>query len=211
MTFKRTIAFAAVLLFTLLITEFASRSERVEPKRSFDDFPRTIGKWQGRKQRFDPEIYNILGVDDSVLMNFSSPDNRHVNLYVGFYQSQKEGDLIHSPKNCMPGAGWNIVDTRIETVGLADPRNPRKVIFLELKKGSEKQLMLYWFQSRGRIISSEYWQKIWLVIDSITKRRTDGSFVRLISPVTGSEAQTLETLKAFARRIYPYLNEYIPS
>lgn len=211
MTFKRTIAFAAVLLFTLLITEFASRSERVEPKRSFDDFPRTIGKWQGRKQRFDPEIYNILGVDDSVLMNFSSPDNRHVNLYVGFYQSQKEGDLIHSPKNCMPGAGWNIVNTRIETVGLADPRNPRKVIFLELKKGSEKQLMLYWFQSRGRIISSEYWQKIWLVIDSITKRRTDGSFVRLISPVAGSETQTLETLKAFARQIYPYLNEYIPS
>ena len=211
MTFKRTIAFAAVLLFTLLITEFASRSERVEPKRSFDDFPRTIGKWQGRKQRFDPEIYNILGVDDSVLMNFSSPDNRHVNLYVGFYQSQKEGDLIHSPKNCMPGAGWNIVNTRIETVGLADPQNPRKVIFLELKKGSEKQLMLYWFQSRGRIISSEYWQKIWLVIDSITKRRTDGSFVRLISPVAGSETQTLETLKAFARQIYPYLNEYIPS
>jgi len=211
MTFKRTIAFAAVLIFTFMITEFASRSEIVEPKRSFDDFPQTIGKWQGKKEQFDPEIYDVLGVDDSVLMNFRSPDNRHVNVYVGFYQSQKEGDLIHSPKNCMPGAGWNIVDTRLEQVELEGSQNPKKVILLEIQKGSEKQLMLYWFQSRGRIIPSEYWQKIWLVIDSITKRRTDGSFVRLISPVTGSEAQTLETLKSFARKIYPYLNEYIPS
>lgn len=199
------------MLLTLLITEFASRSERIEPNLDFDKFPGKIGKWQGRADQFDPEIYNILGVDDSILMNYRSPDNRHVNLYVGFYQSQKEGDLIHSPKNCMPGAGWNVVKSRIEPIEFPDTGKPMKVILLELQKGPQKQLVLYWFQSRGRIISSEYWQKIWLVVDSITRRRTDGSFVRLISPVTDSKEKTLETLKSFTRLIYPGLKEFIPS
>ncbi len=133
-----------------------------------------------------------------------------VNLYVGFYQSQKEGDIIHSPKNCMPGAGWNIIDTSIESVQI-DHGKSVKVIRLLLEKGTEKQLVLYWFQSRGRIISSEYAQKIWLVVDSITRQRTDGSFVRLISTVKGNEKRTLNRLKDFANIIFPILNEYIPS
>ena len=211
MSYTRIVTTACVLLLALFITEIATRSERIEPSRNFDTFPRTIGSWQGRMDQFDPEVYNILGVDDSILMNFRSPDNRYVNLYVGFYQSQKEGDLIHSPKNCMPGAGWNIVKSRIEPVHFPETGKAMKVILLELEKGSQKQLVLYWFQSRGRIISSEYWQKIWLVIDSITKSRTDGSFVRLIAPVGDSKEKALETLKSFARLISPHLNEYIPS
>ncbi len=211
MTYTRIIIISSVLLLALVITGIASRSERIEPSRNFENFPGNIGPWQGRMDQFDPEVYNVLGVDDSILMNFRSPDNRYVNLYVGFYQSQKEGDLIHSPKNCMPGAGWNIVKSRIEPVTFPETGKTMDVILLELEKGSQKQLVLYWFQSRGRIISSEYWQKIWLVIDSITKRRTDGSFVRLISPVADSKEKTLETLKSFTRLITPHLNEYIPS
>jgi EpsI family protein len=132
---------------------------------------------------------------------------------VGFYQSQKEGDLIHSPKNCMPGSGWNILNTSIESVDVGQGGSVKNinVIKLILVKESQKQVVLYWFQSRGRIIASEYMQKIWLVIDSITKHRTDGSFVRLISPVVENEAKTLEILKGFTQEIYPFLNEYIPS
>ena len=86
-----------------------------------------------------------------------------------------------------------------------------KAIKLLLQKGAEKQIVLYWFQSRGRIISSEYMQKIWLVIDSVTKHRTDGSFVRLISPVAVDESTTLKALKEFANMVYPVLSEHIPS
>jgi len=142
-------------------------------------------------------------------MNYQSPDNDFVQLYIGYYESQKEGDLIHSPKNCMPGAGWNIVDSGIEKVDIGE--KTIKVIRLNLKKGSSEQTVLYWFHSRGRIISSEYFQKIWLVIDSVTKRRTDGSFVRLITPVKESREKSLELLKDFTAEIFPYINEYIPS
>ena len=113
----------------------------------------------------------------------------------------------------MPGAGWNITRTSLEEMEIPGiPSGKTKAIKLIVKKGPHKQIMLYWFQSRGRIINSEYMQKIYLVIDSITRNRTDGSFVRLIAPVTNdNEAETLNRMKDFAKQLMPLLNDYIPS
>ena len=113
----------------------------------------------------------------------------------------------------MPGGGWNITDTSIEVLKVPG-NSPDKinVIKLDISNGREKQVVLYWYQSRGRFISSEYWQKIYLVIDSIAKKRTDGSFVRLITPViNGNEEKALTDLKDFARLLVPVLQEYLPS
>lgn len=210
MTWKRTAIVVLILIATAGVTAMASKSERVLPNRPFNEFPLEVDQWKGRKGSLDPEVYNILGVEDYIFADYQNASGEIINLYVGFYQSQKEGDIIHSPRNCMPGAGWNIIETSIEPVKGFHGRS-MNVIRLLLEKGGEKQVVLYWFQSRGRIISSEYMQKIWLVVDSITKQRTDGSFVRLISPVNGEEENTLERLKGFAAKIYPILNEYIPS
>jgi EpsI family protein len=199
------------MLLTAVLTGFASQSEKIAPNKSFNEFPLEIGQWNGVKDELDQKVYNILGVEDYILANYRKKSREMVNLYVGFYQSQKEGDIIHSPKNCMPGAGWNITDTSIETVSMDETETSIKVIKLLLEKGAEKQIVLYWFQSRGRIISSEYMQKIWLVIDSVTKHRTDGSFVRLISPVAIDEKTTVKILKEFTKKVYPVLKEYIPS
>ena len=201
------------MALTLMVLGFTNRAETIKPNKSFGTFPMTIGPWQGSSSRFDQKIYDKLGVDDSILAAYRSEKDETVQLYVGFYQSQREGDLIHSPKNCMPGSGWNIARTSIEAVDVSDHDIPKNinVIKLLLVKGSQKQVVLYWFQSRGRVISSEYLQNIWLVIDSITKHRTDGSFVRVISPVVKGEDETLKIMKDFIRAVYPYLNEYIPS
>jgi EpsI family protein len=211
--YKRPVVIVIIMLMTMILLFFVRQSERIKPNKPFDTFPMKIGEWQGIPDKFDARIYDVLGVDDSVLANYRSEKKGSVNLYVGFYQSQKEGDLIHSPKNCLPGAGWNITETSIESIDVSDKKENKTidVIRLRLEKESQKQVVLYWFQSQGRIISSEYMQKIWLVIDSITKHRTDGSFVRLISPVMGDESQTLERMKEFAKEIFPYLTEYIPS
>jgi len=211
MSVQRTIVIISIMVLTAVLTSFASRSERIEPNKPFSEFPLEIDQWKGVKGELDQEVYNILGVEDYILANYRKDSGERVNLYVGFYQSQKEGDIIHSPKNCMPGAGWKITDTTIETVNTDNSAKKIKVIKLLLQKGAEKQVVLYWFQSRGRIISSEYMQKIWLVIDSVTKHRTDGSFVRLISPVTIDEQTTLKVLKEFANNIYPVLKAHIPS
>ncbi len=186
--------------------------ESMQAKKKFSTFPKQVGAWIGKESFFEQKIYDKLGVDDSVLISYKSNDTREVQLYVGYYESQREGDLIHSPKNCMPGSGWNITDTSLEEIIIPGNKTKKiKAIKLILEKGINKQVVLYWFQSRGRFIASEYWQKIYLVWDAIFKNRTDGSFVRLIAPVNdkGVESAT-DHLKSFAVAVIPILNEYIP-
>ena len=179
--------------------------------RPFSSFPKQIGEWIGTQDRFDQKIYDALGVDDSILSNYRTSDGRQVQLYIGFYQSQREGDIIHSPKNCMSGSGWNITQTSLEELNFSGTKTGKiKVIKLILEKGAQKDVVLYWFQSRGRIISSEYWQKVFLVWDAIFKHRTDGSFVRLMSPVGKNELETTQNIKAFAKELFPVLEQYLP-
>ncbi|MCF8063249.1 MAG: EpsI family protein [Deltaproteobacteria bacterium] len=200
------------MLATALLVGHASRSESVPPSRPLSEFPIRIDSWVGESERFDDNVYRILGVDDSILATYRSPGGEWVQLYVGFYASQREGDLIHSPKNCMPGGGWNIVRMDLETLDVPSLGKPFEAIKLVLEKGDRRQVVLYWFQSRGRFIASEYLQKIYLVFDSITRNRTDGSFVRLIAPVgPGGEDLTLETMKSFAAQLVPVLMTYLPS
>jgi EpsI family protein len=113
----------------------------------------------------------------------------------------------------MPGAGWNIIQTSLEQVTIPNS-NPEKIemIKLLLEKADQQQVILYWFQSRGRFIASEYMQRIYVVIDSIAKHRTDGSFIRLMAPViNGNVERTSSYLRDFARLLLPILQEYIPS
>lgn len=208
----RAIVASLIMISVYIYISFMSHREVVQPRKQFSTFPKQIGNWVGKEGRFSQQVYDALGVDDSILISYINPEGQDVQLYVGFYQSQREGSLIHSPKNCMPGSGWNITASSIEEITISgDKPETIKVIKLILEKGIQKQVVLYWYQSRGRFISSEYWQKIYLVWDAIFKNRTDGSFVRLI---TFSDAQgevfATNRLKLFASRLISVLNDYIP-
>ena len=210
MTLSRTLTLVLILTAFAWATQMFNRPENIIAHRSFGQFPLTLGDWQGTRNTLDKRVHAILGVEDYILGNYRNARGETVNLYVGFYRSQREGDLIHSPRNCIPGAGWHIVNADRINISFT-PHGPAVPLArLLIQKGDEKQMVLYWFQSRGRIIASEYMQKIWLVLDAIVKQRTDGSFVRLIASVTDNENTTLEILKAFARDVKPHLNAYIP-
>jgi len=203
---------SALLLLSLGSLSYFSHGELVPPRKPLGAFPKNLDGWMGQEGFFDKQIYDVLGVDDSALISYQGPDGKSVQLYVGYYQSQREGDLIHSPKNCLPGSGWDITQTSLEEIFLPD-QSPQKikVIKLILEKGASRQVVLYWFQSRGRFIASEYLQKIYMVWDAITKNRTDEAFVRLIAPVgPKGEAYTTEYLRTFAESLIPVLTEYLP-
>lgn len=211
MSIKRTLIASALIIMTAVFLPFLGYSEKIQIHKPLSTFPKQIGEWSGEEYRFNQETYDILGVDDSFFCNYYCSDGREVELYIGFYESQREGDLIHSPKNCMPGAGWNIVRTSLEE--LLNPQTPPekiKATKLVIEKGKQRQIVLYWFQSRGRFISSEYMQKVYLIWDSIFKNRTDGSFVRLVSLVSRNEAYTTEYTKCFAQKLIPILQDYLP-
>ena len=208
----RSIIVSLLMAATSFYIFFFSHREAVPLRKTFSEFPSNINGWIGTEEFFDEKVYKVLGVDDSILISYQHPDGKNIQLYTGYYQSQREGDIIHSPKNCMPGSGWDVTDTTHEDLMISGtPPQRIKVIKLVLEKGTSKQVMLYWFQSRGRFISSEYWQKIYLVWDAIFKNRTDGSFIRLIAPVENGDVEsTTRYIKLFAENLIPILDEYLP-
>jgi EpsI family protein len=158
----------------------------------------------------DRATMNVLGVDDYVLRAYSSGD-QIVGLYVGYYRSQRQGDTIHSPMNCLPGAGWVPVQAgrmRIPTTGGGEVEVNRYLI----QKGEERQVALYWYEGRGRTVASEYWSKAYLVWDAASRNRTDGALVRVLSPVArGEDADAAaRRAEAFTARLLPLLPAYVP-
>ncbi len=211
-TWLRWFLTAAFMLIAFCYISFFSKSEAVPAKKELSTFPKAINTWAGTETFFSDKVYDVLGVDDSTLINYRSPGGKSLQLYIGYYQSQREGDLIHSPKNCLPGSGWSITRTTSESLTIPEEK-PRHIDIIKLimEKDNNRQVVLYWFQSRGRFIASEYFQKIYMVWDSITKNRTDEAFVRLIAPVgSRGEEYTTEYLKEFAEQIIPILEEYLP-
>ncbi len=211
-SWPRWLSAAAFMLIALCYVSFFSESEAVPAKKELSSFPKAIDAWKGSETFFDDRIYDELGVDDSTLINYRSPDGKIVQLYVGYYHSQREGDLIHSPKNCLPGSGWLITRTTVEPLTIPGKKaRDIKVIKLLMEKDNNRQVVLYWFQSRGRFIASEYLQKIYMVWDSLTQNRTDEAFVRLIAPIGArGEKYSTDYLKEFAEQIIPILEEYLP-
>lgn len=207
---KRSVIASFMMLAAYGCLYFISQGEPVPPKRPLSAYPKQIGGWLGNLESFSKEIYDAVGVDDSALVSYTNADGDSIQLYIGYYSSQREGDLIHSPRNCMPGSGWEIIDSSI--LEIPNGKNGSiETVQLEIEKLAEKQIVIYWFQSRGRYISSEYMQKIYLVWDAVFRNRTDGAFVRLISPVgkKGKE-HTVGSLKDFASKLLPVNEKFLP-
>ena len=159
----------------------------------------------------------MLGVDDYVNRGYST-SGATVGLYLGFYQTQRQGSTIHSPMNCLPGAGWSILGRSNHSISVApQPSAPDRTININrvvIQKGTERQVAMYWYQAHGRVVASEYWGKIYTVVDAMRMNRTDGALVRIITPIadSGPEAEQAAEKVAtdFARQIFPLLSTYLP-
>lgn len=224
--FLRALVATACLLAGAAAIAASSRSELVPPRESFATFPLQIGPWRGEPApRFDQQVLAVLGVDEYVSRIYHGPAGQTVGLYIGYYQSQRQGDTMHSPLNCLPGAGWQPMKKERPTLevstgrpalpgGAEAARQAITVNRLLIQKGLERQLVIYWYQSHGRVVASEYWGKIYTVIDSIRLRRTDAAMIRIISPVSGAdpgaEASAERAVTEFARDMFPLLAIYLP-
>ena len=204
-----------------------ARADRPEPapvRSTFDQFPLQLGDWHGRQEPpFAPEILAILGVDDYLARAYFTPDRSGVGVYVGYYGSQRQGDTMHSPQNCLPGAGWEPVSNTMMAIAVRDgegaAERPVEVNRYLIRKGLDRQLVLYWYQSHGRVVASEYWSKFYLIRDAVRFNRTDGALVRVIVPIAGSatgptaegEPQAEQQAIRFVQELFPALNGYLPS
>jgi len=205
---------AVILLSaTLGLSHGVEFREKIPIKKSFEYFPMNVGQWSGVQQSMEQKFIDALDLSDYVTIDFHDKLGRTVNFYVAYYESQRKGESIHSPETCLPGSGWIFNQAGAATIPLsANDGGFMKVNRAFMQKDAYKQLSYYWFPQRGRILTNAYQLKIFVFWDALTKQRTDGALVRLITPVYESEKlkDAEERLQEFTREIVPVLGEFIP-
>ncbi len=213
----RSLFVTCCLLAWAIAVNAASSGEVIARHRPLGELPMQLGGWEGRPlAAFDRDVVAALGVDEFVNRVYAAPGQLPVALYVGYYRSQREGDTIHSPLNCLPGAGWQPADRRRMTVAFGPgDRAPTSVVNrLVIEKGLDRELVLYWYQGHGRVVASEYWGRVLLAYDAFRLHRTDGALVRLIVPIesadAAAEAASERAATGFLRALGPALSEYVP-
>lgn len=188
--------------------------EEVSPSRAvFVDFPMQLDGWQGISHSLEKQYIDALRFDDYVLADFRFGDGQPVNLYAAYYQSQRKGQSAHSPQSCLPGGGWEI--NSINAMDLPASRGMVRSLHVNralIQKDSQKQVVLYWFKQRDRILSNEYLVKLFLFWDALSRGRTDGALVRIASLVGPGETEDIvdQRLLRFVSTIEPELNRYVP-
>jgi EpsI family protein len=213
----RIVVLSLIMLAAAGVISYASRPEIIPLRQSLEGLPMQFAGWEGRRSAdMSQKEQDILGVDDYIKRVYYRDDSVPVNLYIGYYESQRTGETIHSPMNCMPGSGWNPV--RNERISI--PVNGGDIIEINritIQKGGASQVVLYWYQSHGRVIASEYIGKIYTVLDALRTSRTDAALVRIISPISDNaqskaEAEALAEKSAieFTQALFPLLVDHLP-
>ena len=207
------LAASILLTATLIVSQGIEFREKIPIKQSFEEFPLRVGEWTGALQTMEQRIIERLDLSDYVIVDYVNPKNTHVNLYVAYYESQRKGESIHSPATCLPGSGWDFEEAGETTIPVPGHDNglmPVNRAFMQ--KVDQRQLAYYWFPQRGRVLTNAYQLKLFAFWDALTRQRTDGALVRVITPVYESERleDAEARLQGFMRDIVPILDEYIP-
>jgi EpsI family protein len=204
---------SALIVVTAVFLRAHSRGEVFPPRQPLQSFPQQLGDWTGTDVPLDKDTLQVLGPGDFLLRIYNRADRSvpYLDLFIAYFPSQRTGDTIHSPKNCLPGAGWAPIES--DRVELAVPgHSPFPVNRYLIAKGDSRQLVLYWYWAHDRGVASEYWAKYYLVADSIALNRSDGSLVRITTPLLRGESvdQAQQRTMPFVADVVPRLQSYIP-
>jgi exosortase D (VPLPA-CTERM-specific) len=213
-TLPRSFIVAAVVVAVGATAEFTipDRPEIPPARAEFAEFPARIGQWVGSRDKLEQVYLDALRLDDYLLMNYRDSGGLPINLYVAYYQSQRNGLSVHSPRRCLPGGGWEIRKFEQFSLPAADGRRSWPVNRVLIQQGNQKQLVYYWFMERGRRLTNEYVVRWYLFWDALTRNRTDGALVRLVVPISAgmSEADLDAKLTRFAALSEAPLSRYVP-
>jgi len=200
-----------LILATALFLRARTHNEVFPPRAQLNTFPAQLAGFTGFDRAIPQDELTILGPGDFLLRDYDSPRQPPVNLFIAYFPSQRTGETPHSPQHCLPGAGWAPIENK--RIQLALPGHaPFPANRYVIAMGDARQLVLYWFWAHDRGVASEYWNKYYLVKDSIQLHRSDGSLIRLITPMSPGETpeQAQSRLEPFASSLLPQLNTYIP-
>jgi EpsI family protein len=205
----------AVLLIAAaaLFLQFFGYTEVAPSRTPLPRFPLQLGPWAGTDDEIPKDVRDVLGPGDFLLRDYKAADQTQppINLFIAYFSTQRTGDTIHSPLNCMPGAGWTPVDSTRITLSFPG-HAPFPATRYIIAKGDLRELVLYWYWAHDRGVASEYWAKYHLVADSIRMNRSDGALVRISTLMSPGEsaAAAEQRLRPFTANVGPLLGTYIP-
>ncbi len=179
-----------------------------------DVLPDSLIGWAGKDFELSEGEIRVSGVSDYLFRVYDAgaqtADSTFMTLYVGYYDRQLRGKSIHSPKNCLPGAGWEALQS--EVVAVETPDGPARVNRYLLQNKQRLALVLYWYQGRGRVQANEYVVKWDLLKDAALRKRTEEALVRIVVPIhNGDDDAALSAATRAAERVIPALWEALPS
>ena len=196
-------------------------TDRVPASEPLSAMPEDVGAWHGRDIPISDEILAVLGKGDFLNRVYTTDGSRAfgsgraevpISLFIGYFATQRTGQAIHSPQNCLPGAGWTFQSSHYSTL-TADNGKTFNVGEYVIANGDARQYVLYWYQAHGRSIPNEYVSKAYMVADAMRLRRTDGAIVRVITTIAPYETQADARARVFGftEKIAPMLPRFIPN
>lgn len=202
---------SALLLMQAVMLHSAIRPESVPPAAPLAEVPKTLGPWRFIQEGVvDQESLDVLKADD-ILNRVYASGTTPAYLFVAAFRSQRNGKAPHSPKNCLPGSGWlplNAGEVTLDS-GMGRPITVNRYV---VAHGEERSLVLYWYQSRDRVVASEYTAKFWVMADAVRLNRTDTALVRVVIPITNKDEDTaMKTASDFVKAVYGPLRHYLPA
>ena len=209
MTYLRASVAALVLVGGIFATHTFRSKDAAELQRPLREFPSAIGLSHSEDRPFETQVVRAIGADDYINRVYlgSTPP---IELYVGYYKDQRSGDRIHSPKNCLPGSGWEPVHSTRVQIG-TESGVPILVNGYLVAQGTRRDMVLYWYQSHGRIVASEYLVKFLLIADGLKSRPTDGAMIRIWTTANDGEATAQARAVESAHNVYPKVDEFLPN
>jgi EpsI family protein len=206
LTVATLLAATAVLLFAHGNTDVIPTSEPLA------HFPGSIAAWAGSDVPIDENTLTVLGPGDFLSRVYlQDAETLPIGLFIGYFPTQRTGTTIHSPKNCLPGAGWVFESSNYVRLHDAAGKTHQVGEYI-VANGDKKQFVNYWYQAHGRSVASEYMAKIYMVSDAMRLNRTDGALVRVITPISPAEGipAAKARAEAFTAQVTPLLPRFIP-
>jgi EpsI family protein len=209
---KRFFIAIAILIIAIFANYAFSRPEPRLARKPLKEFPKIIGAWKTvSEENIGAGSMEVLQVDDYIMRNYVNGRGEMLGLYIGYFYNQREGKQVHSPRQCLPGAGWHILESTGYLLSMEDHASDKvPVNAYVMGKDEQRQVYLWWYQGRGRIYANEYLNKLYLIWDAMIMNRTDGALVRVNMPMNPDFQTALETEVNFTKMIIPHLREYIP-
>ena len=203
-------ALIAIIIATLGLSQTLSADSLIIPERKvFAGIPYEYEGWRTQVRPMDPTVAEVLGADDTIVVNLVSPDEQPYNLYIAYLEAQRDGRSWHSPRQCIPGGGWEITRHDILPYEDADGKTFNRLV---IQNRNHRQLVYYWYDQRGRMVANEFKMKFLLMYDAVIRKRSDGAMVRLMTPVSDQEsiedadARLLEQMA----NLKTFLPDYVP-